>query len=185
MPRTSPTRALALMAACGLAALAAAAPASARPHVISGTQTVVDEEAGSYTVRGSLRGDWNITSFEELGTEPYYHGRGTERFEGCFDRRRDQSCKGDPKGSLSFEFEYWALFASADPASLVWGACWHPIVSGTGGFAGAHGVVVMADTPSAGGVKTKYTGNLTLKSEKGRGDGARATAARSSCGSSG
>ena len=113
---------------------------------------MLDEEAGTYKVHGSLRGNWSITSFEELGTEPYYHARGTERFEGCFDRRRDRSCKGDPKGTLSFEFEYWALFASADPASLVWGACWHPIVAGTGGFAGAQGVVVMADTPTAGGI---------------------------------
>jgi hypothetical protein len=185
MPRTSPTRALALVAACCLAAVAAPSSASARPHVISGTQTVVDEEAGSYKMLGSLRGDWRITSFEELGTEPYYHARGTERFEGCFDRRRDHSCKGDPKGTLSFEFEYWALFGSADPASLVWGACWHPIVSGTGGFAGAQGVVVMADTPTAAGVKTKYTGNLTLQDKGGRAAGARMAAARSSCGSSG
>jgi hypothetical protein len=182
MPRTSPTRALALLAACCLAALAAAAPASAKPQVISGTQTVVDEEAGIYKMRGSLRGDWSVTSFEELGTEPYYHGRGTESFEGCFDRRRDRSCKGDPKGTLSFEFEYWALFASADPASLVWGACWHPIVSGTGSFAGVEGVIVMADTPTSEGVKTKYTGNLTLERKNGRGAGARATATRSSCG---
>jgi hypothetical protein len=170
------------MAAFGLLALAVAAPASARPKVISGTQTVVDEEAGIYKMRGSLRGGWSITSFEELGTEPYYHARGTERFEGCFDRLRDRSCKGDPKGTLSFEFEYWALFASADPASLVWGACWHPIVSGTGDFAGAQGVVVMADTPTSRGVRTKYTGNLTLKRKSGRGAGARAAAARSSCG---
>ena len=181
MSRTSPTRTLALLAACGLAALVAPTPASAKSHVISGTQTVVDEDAGINKMGGSLRGDWSTTSFEELGTEPYYHGRGTERFEGCFDRRRDHSCKGDPKGTLSLEFEYWGLFASADPASLVWGACWHPIVSGTGGFARAQGVVVMADIPTAAGVKTKYTGNLTLKRKEGLGAGARATATRGGC----
>ena len=89
-------------------------------------------------------------------------GRGTELFEGCLDRRRDRSCKGDPSGTLSFTFEYWALFASPDPASLVWGACWHPIVSGTGDFAGAQGVIAMVDTPTPSGVDDATTSDVTL-----------------------
>ena len=141
MLRRNTSRRLVALAGCAVLALALAAPASGKTHRLSGTQKVVDEVADP----------------------TYYHGRGTELFKGCLDRRRDRSCKGDPKGSLSFTFDYWALFASADPDSLVWGACWHPIVEGTRDFAGAQGVLTMVDTPTDKGVKTKYIGNVTLR----------------------
>jgi hypothetical protein len=41
------------------------------------------------------------------------------------------------------------------------------VVSGTDDFAGAQGVLVMADTPTKHGVKTGYIGNLTLKGKPG------------------
>ena len=166
-----------IVATCA-AALALAAPAAAGTHQLSGKQITVDQEAGVFKMRGSLIGSWKTTGFEELGTEPYYHARGTETFRGCLDRRRDGSCRRDPSGTLNFEFEYWGLFGSADPASLVWGACFHPVTSGTGDFAGAEGVIQMVDTPTGNGVKTKYIGNLKL-----RGSGARraAAASRSTC----
>ena len=166
-----------IVATCA-AALALAAPAAAGTHQLSGKQITVDEEAGVYKMRGSLIGSWKITGFEELGTSPVYHAKGTEAFRGCLDRRRDGSCKGDPSGTLALDFEFWALFRSDDPASLVWGACFHPITSGTGDFAGAEGVIQMVDTPTGNGVKTRYIGNLKL-----RGSGARraAAASRPSC----
>lgn len=168
MLRTNTSRRLTALAGCAVLALALAGPASGKTHTLSGTQTVIDEEAGTYKMKGSLMGGWAVTSFEEVTDPTYFHGRGTELFKGCLDRRRDRSCKGDPKGSLSFTFDYWALFASPDPASLVWGACWHPIVEGTGDFAGAQGVVMMVDTPTGKGVKTKYIGNVTLRSQAAR-----------------
>jgi hypothetical protein len=170
MLRTNTSRRLVALAGCAVLALALAAPASGKTHRLSGTQKVVDEDAGTYKMRGSLVGDWSTTSFDEV-EEPsptYFHGRGTELFKGCLDRRRDRSCKRDPKGSLSFTFDYWGLFASPDPASLVWGACWHPIVKGTGDFAGAQGVVMMVDTPTDKGVETRYIGNVTLRSHAPR-----------------
>jgi hypothetical protein len=171
---------MALAAACVIA-LVAAVPAAGKTYRVSGQQITVDADAGISKMRGGLLGDWRGTSFEELGTTPYYHARGTELFKGCIDRRRDRSCKGDPSGTLDLTFEYWALFASPDPASLVWGACFHPIVSGTGDFAGAQGVVQMLDTPSRTGVRTDYIGNLTLKG----GDARRsARASHSTCGDS-
>jgi hypothetical protein len=146
-------------------------------------------------MRGDFVGRWKITSFEEVTTSPLYSAKGTERFRGCIDRRRDRSCKGDPAGTLSFTFLYWALFESSDPDSLVWGACWHPVVSGTGDFARAEGVLVMADTPKGKAVKTRYIGNVTLKHRKARRSraaravsasaGQTATNARSSCRSTG
>ena len=170
---------MALAAAC-VTALVVAVPAAGKTYRVSGKQITVDADAGISKMRGGLIGDWRITSFEELGTSPFYHARGTELFNGCVDRRRDRSCKGDPSGTLELTIEYWALFASPDPASLVWGACFHPVVSGTGDFAGAQGVIQMLDTPTRSGVRTDYIGNLTLK-----GGGARAArASRSTCGDS-
>jgi hypothetical protein len=163
MLRSKTGRGAIVLVACAVAAVVLAAPVSAKTHKVSGKQIVVNEEKGIYKMRGSLRGAWNITSFQELNDSPYFHGRGTELFEGCLDRKRNRSCKGDPSGTLSFTFDYWALFASDDPESLVWGSCWHPIVEGTGDFAGARGVLTMVDTPTRDGVKTRYIGNVTLK----------------------
>jgi hypothetical protein len=62
----------------------------------------------------------------------------------------------------------------------------HPVTGGTGAFAGARGVIVMADTPTANGVSTSYIGNLTLAGGGARSRGGRAHAAaasvRRSCG---
>ena len=55
-----------MLAACAAAVLAAAAPAGAKTHAVSGKQIVVDEETGIYKMRGSLIGGWAATSFEEV-----------------------------------------------------------------------------------------------------------------------
>ena len=114
------------------AALVLAAPAGAATYQVAGKQKAVDADAGTYKMSGGLRGKWATTSFEEVATAPYYEGKGTEVFKGCIDRRRDRSCKGDPSGTLSFTFRYWALFGSEDPESFIWGACWHPVVERDG-----------------------------------------------------
>ena len=120
-----------------VAALALASPAGAATIEVEGRQKAIDESTAKMT--GDLRGVWTTTSFEPVAFEPYFEAKGTELFEGCIDRRRDRSCKGDPSGTLTFEFRYVAIYGSADPASLVWGTCWHPVVSGTGAFAGRTG----------------------------------------------
>jgi hypothetical protein len=153
----------ATLLAAAAAALVLALPAGAATYQVAGKQRVVDADAGTSIMTGGLRGAWKITSFEEVAPSPYYEAKGTESFKGCIDRRRDRSCKGDPSGTLAFEFRYWATYGSADPASLVWGACWHPVVSGTGAFAGAQGALAMVDSPTTAGVTTRYIGSLTLK----------------------
>jgi hypothetical protein len=175
-------RSAAALASCAVA-LAMVSPATAHTYRVVGKQVAVDVDSGAYEMRGGLVGSWAITSFEELATSPLYHATGTERFTGCIDRRRDRSCKGDPSGTLSFDFQYWAEFSSPDPASLVWGACWHPIVSGTGDFAGAHGAVYMVDTPTSRGVKTTYVGTIALRGHRTHGGARAATRTRSTCGS--
>jgi hypothetical protein len=150
--------------------------ADAKSYRVHGKQVVVDENAGTYTMHGGLIGDWAVTSFEEDAGGVLFRAHGTETFSGCLNRGHDRSCKGDPKGTLEFTFEYAALFGSADPSSLVWGACLHPIVSGTGAFAGSRGVLTMVDHPSAQGVTTRYIGSITLAGDR-KGHGARAGAA--------
>ena len=99
---------MALAAAC-VTALVVAVPAAGKTYRVSGNQITVDADAGISKMRGGLIGDWRGTSFEELGSSPLYHARGTELFKGCIDRRRDRSCKGDPSGTLEMTFEYWGL----------------------------------------------------------------------------
>ena len=161
--------------AAATAVLALASPAGAATIEVSGRQTAVDEDTAKMT--GDLRGRWTTTSFELVAVSPYVEGKGTEVFEGCIDRRLDRSCKGDPSGTLSFEFGFYGLYGSADPASIVWGTCWHPVVSGTGAFAGAQGVLAFVDSPTRNGVSTRYIGNLTLERAKSSRK-ARASAAR-------
>ena len=152
--------------AATVAALVLATPASAATYEVSGKQTAIDENAGTFKMTGGLHGRWTTTSFEVVSVDPLVEGKGTETFTGCIDRRRDRSCAGDPSGTLTLEFRYWGLFGSADPASLVWGACWHPVMSGTGAFAGAQGVVMFVDSPTSRGVSTRYIGSLTI--DRGR-----------------
>src|SRR5262245_46833997 len=105
MLRRNPHRSTALALAVAGAALAFAGQAgAATTHVVSGSQTVVDENAGTYKMSGSLVGDWTQTSFTTLATSPLFRGKGTEVFSGCLDRARDGSCNGDPAGTLSFKF---------------------------------------------------------------------------------
>jgi hypothetical protein len=144
------------------AALTGAVPASAATYEVSGRQVTIDADAGTYRMFGGFIGNWTTTSFETTAQSPLLEAKGTERFSGCLDRRRDRSCAGDPSGTLSFSFLQWAKYDPADPASLIWGACWHQVVEGTGAFAGADGVVTFVDTPTRRGVKTVYIGNLTL-----------------------
>ena len=181
------TRSAVIGLAAVVAALAFAVPASATTtYRVAGEQTAIDADAGKYLVSGGLIGKWTTTSFEEVATSPIYQAKGTEVFQGCLDRHRDRSCKGDPSGTLSFTFLYWAKFGSADPASMIWGSCWHPIASGTGDFVGADGVLVFVDTPTRKGLKTAYVGNVTVKNGKSgarKRSSARAAAATSShCG---
>ena len=95
---------------------------------VSGTQTIVDEAAGTYAMHGSLVGTWQITKFKpRYASASQFVATGDELFTGCLDSNKNGACdKKEPTGSLKFTFMYWASF---DPASgaLVHGECVHPI----------------------------------------------------------
>jgi hypothetical protein len=152
----------ALVVGVATVVLATAGAAHAKTYRVSGEQVVDDPAAGTAHMTGGLVGKWAATSVKETAKAPLIGAKGRERFSGCIDRARDGSCNGDPTGTLRFTFQYWAEPGdAADP--VLWGACYHPILSGTGGLKGAHGVLVMADTPTTDGkTRTDYLGNLTL-----------------------
>ena len=60
----------ALSAIVGVAALVAAAPASASTVQLSGVQTLTDPATGTYDMEGSLIGSWYTTGFEITGVHP-------------------------------------------------------------------------------------------------------------------
>lgn len=174
---TTRTRAAALTALVACSA-ALAGTAEAKRYPVSGTQTVVEGTDDEFRMAGDLVGTWKITAFKPLGTEPMFAAKGRELFRGCLDLGHDGACAGDPSGRLKLKFRYWALFAPG--GALRAGACWHPIIGGTGAFKHARGTIQMLDVPKEDGtVETHYAGNVTT------GRHAKASAAsRMSCGQS-
>ena len=151
-------RAAAVVVLAAAMAIAVAAPAGA--FGVKGHQKPVGPS--KYRMTGDLRGKWRVTAFHVLSTNPVLRGKGKERFNGCLDLARDHSCSGDPSGKLFFTFRYWAIFDEGDAPEL--GTCAHPVVGGTGSFAGATGFLMMVDTPirRPPGIKTAYEGELNL-----------------------
>jgi hypothetical protein len=158
-------RLLWVVALATLSAVVVASTAAAGTIKMSGTQTVIDEKAGTYEMHGSLVGKWYTTAFtEHYKTPSTFVGSGKEKFVGCVDTDRSGACdSGEPTGTMSFTFVYWATF---DPATkgLVRGACVHPVIGATGDFASAKGVIFMKDSPAGKDVRTTYTGTLTAAS---------------------
>lgn len=153
-----------LAALAALSALPAAATAGSGTPVsveVSGTQTVVDEAAGTFAMHGSLVGAWYTTKFvPRYASSSRFVATGKELFVGCLDSNANKSCdKKEPAGSLKFTFMYWASF---DPATgaLLHGNCVHPIIGGSGSFRKAAGVIFMEDTPTGDTVVTTYTGTV-------------------------
>jgi hypothetical protein len=159
-PKRRRTTISVLLLLIAIATGAAAAPADARTYFVSGQQI----DGSPVTMRGDLIGVWEYTSaVGPLTPFPLYRYTGTEHFEGCLNRHHDLSCRHDPKGTLDFSFDIWVMNAGteSEPVEL-WGACMHPITSGTGAFTGAQGVIAMIDTVTPNGVFTRYDGNLIL-----------------------
>jgi hypothetical protein len=131
---------------------------------VSGTQTVVDEAAGTFAMHGSLTGTWQTTRFVPRYTSSsQFVATGRELFVGCVDSNANGSCDGgEPAGKLKFTFMYWASF---DPATgaLLHGNCVHPIIGGGGDFRKAAGVIFMEDTPTGSTVVTTYKGTIEYR----------------------
>ena len=95
-PRTLAAALLGLAVICSLTA----ASAQSRAVSVSGTQTLVDEQAGTYKMHGDLVGDWQITALKEIPSEGLFQAKGRELFDGCLDKDHDDACgSGTPRAS--------------------------------------------------------------------------------------
>jgi hypothetical protein len=135
--------------------------------VVRGTQTPVasgpcfDAAAlGSYTMSGGLVGCWYTDTVVLNGLHPggTVQVSGTEHFVGCLDLGGDGSCVGDPAGTFSTTFTFTAKYDAS--GNEIHGRCHHPIVSGTGGFLGATGLINFSDDVTTG--DASYTGPISL-----------------------
>jgi hypothetical protein len=86
---------------------------------------------------------------------------GTEHFTGCLDADGDGGCSGDPTGTFYTTFTFTTQVVDAPPFAEIRGRCHHPIVSGTGDFAGATGVINFKDDVSdPSSVTSPYMGHI-------------------------
>ena len=140
--------------------MASTAPA---PLHVRGTQTVIDENAGTFAMHGTLVGTWFTTSFVPAYDSPtLFAAKGTERFVGCVDQNHNRACNvAEPQGTMRFDLIYWANFDGATGA-FRHAQCVHPVTHGTGSFAGATGLLLMDDRVHGQEVKTNYHGEIQL-----------------------
>src|SRR3954452_22092647 len=110
--------AAAIAVACSLVGTAGAKPVTGEEFAVSGEQIVINEAAGTWRMTGGLVGLWKITSFKELAGEPVFKAKGTESFKGCIDTDHDGSCSGEPHGTMTFSFRYWAQATAKDELLL-------------------------------------------------------------------
>jgi hypothetical protein len=148
----------------------AVAPAFAGTVLVSGDQTPAapndpciagdPNSLGTFTMDGSLIGCWYTDDFS-FREQPSGNAEATghEHFVGCLDLGLDGSCTGDPGGTLSFSFQFSGRYDNVTFAEIR-GRCHHPIVSGTGAFADASGVLHFKDDVATG--IASYTGNVRL-----------------------
>lgn len=152
-------------------ALLGAATASAANLQVRGVQSpplssgpCFDPDAvASYTMAGGLIGCWYTDTLTTRGTgQPSgtIRATGTEHFVGCLDLDRDRACgAGDPSGTLGFSFKFSGKFGPVTGAELH-GRCQHPIISGSGDFEGASGVITFKDDVTNG--TSVYRGQVKL-----------------------
>jgi len=133
---------------------------------VQGSQTRVGD--GLYAMhsapgRAGLVGEWETEVFSWKFVLPFYFETGTERFDGCLDLNGDNACHHEPTGSLTFNYAAWVKF---DPDLLptvykqLAGGCVHPVTGGSGGFAGARGLLTMRDRLVGDTIETTYRGTL-------------------------
>jgi hypothetical protein len=119
----------------------------------------------SYVIGGGLVGCWSTDTFVTHSAQPNgtpsgtIQATGTEHFVGCLDVDADRSCMHDPSGSLAFTYQFSGKFDPATGAEIH-GRCQHPIVSGTGDFADASGIISFKD--DVANSTSLYTGHVAL-----------------------
>ena len=111
---------------------------------------------GGYAMTGSLVGCWWIDTFE-TNSDPDHstvRATGTEHFKGCL---------GSTCGTFFTTYTFTAKTDGPWPTSAeIHGRCHHPVIGGTGGFAGASGEISFHDVVDVSPPYYPYIGNVHL-----------------------
>jgi hypothetical protein len=163
--RVTPTRLVLLVALTAtIAVVAVQAAAGAGATVVRGDQLAdlsgTNCPSGTYAMAGDLVGCWYTDEFNVVQENPGggFKASGTEHFDGCLDANHNGSCADDQTGVFRTTFTFTAKYAT--PLEEIHGRCHHPIIGGTGAFAGASGELSFKDIPSEG--RFPYHGPLNF-----------------------
>ena len=132
-------------------------------QLIAGSQNCANADAGTYWMAGDLVGCWYTVTFDVVQENDNPGGKfkasGTEQFVGCLNTNGNATCdSGEPSGTFDTTFMFTAKLAPT--GDEIHGRCHHPIVGGTGAFAGASGGISFKDIPSEG--RFPYHGELNI-----------------------
>ena len=160
-PRTArrARAALSLLAVVVLCALPVTVSAAGNGAAISGTQLAYGtcgENSDGYWMTGDLVGCWYITTFESTTDASKHNVRatGTELFDGWI---------GSLHGTFTTTFVYTAKMDGPWGNFLeIHGRCHHPIVEGTGDFAGITGELSFKDVVDVNPPYYPYWGNVRI-----------------------
>ena len=120
-------------------------------QLLAGASSCPNADEGTYRMAGDLVGCWYTDSFDVVSENPGggFRASGTEHFVGCLDTNGNGSCgAGEPTGRFNTTFTFTAKYAPS--GDEIHGRCHHPIVGGSGAFAGASGEISFKDIPSEG-----------------------------------
>ena len=103
---------------------------------------------------GSLDGCWyTYVSKSQFNPGGTYQEKGTEIFVGCLN--------GTTCGTFETTYTFTGKYVDVTFAQEIHGRCEHSIVGGTGGFAGAKGVILFKD--DVVNLKFDYRGHISLE----------------------
>jgi len=157
-----------MVSALAVLALGVGPASAAGATVVSGAQSAPVASCGGHTsvatfvMSGDLVGCW-YTDTADLRSSSQEGGvfTGTEHFTGCINTNGNTTCdSGEPSGTWNTTFTFSAKFDAA--GNEVHGRCHHPIVSGTGDFANASGVISFHDIVDGTVVTSRYSGPVSL-----------------------
>ena len=146
-----------LVALIGSLLSAGAVAAGNGTTIARGVQLAAGSCGGTgYEMTGSLVGCWWIDTFETKSSpdKSTFRAWGTEHFTGCL---------GSTCGTFYTTYTFTAKTDGPWPTSAeIHGRCHHPITRGTGGFAGASGVLSFHDVVDVSPPYYPYAGNVHL-----------------------
>jgi hypothetical protein len=154
-------------AAAALIALVASANAAGTTQITglqAGDSACGDVLDGTYGMQGSLVGCWYTDTFVVSGSHPSgtFQASGTEHFIGCMNPQSACTASSRTYGTFSTTFTF---SSKVDPTTglEMHGRCHHPIVSGTGYFAGATGLLNFTDDVTQTPTVYPYKGHITIR----------------------